>query len=542
MATSRKKKEETTIIDIRYINLADLLPNPYQPESRLQVDPETATKFALSIQEHGLIQTPVVRVANGHYEIADGWLRRAGFLLNLQGFGLQEYAKMPCVVRDLTDRQMADMVMETNTVRKDLNPIELAQFYKRYLEDFKVTQVELARRHNCSQGEIANTVRLLDLSEDIQGKIISQEISETHGRQLLRLNYDPELQQEMLTKTVEDGGSVNKLANDIASKIYFRSANIDPSDYPHPEFDIKECEGCPNRQRLGSPYSGDRGKKWRCVDKKCYEKKTAEVEKKRVADLSAEVAKAKEAAGLGKGKGKKGKVAVIDCANLNWRDYQELDSSQKIDNPEECKTCEHRAVGSFRGGRSGPICANVKCFQAKEKALEAKKAAATKKAEQELSQHVKAVCEEASDEASMFKVISEYLLAHCTKDPRDKFMRLYGITNLEEYFNPGENVPVLPRMAALVVQIERYQGEKGRFMRMLAELSGNTDEIDKLLADFKEKHCKTCGKNTEQGGCSLLMRVYPEGHRCWGYWEKKVEEEEAAAAVTAAEVANEPAN
>lgn len=539
--TTKKKKEETTIVDIRYINLADLLPNPYQPESRLQVDPETAKKFALSIQEHGLIQTPVVRASNGHYEIADGWLRRAGFLLNLQEFGLQDYAKMPCVVRDLTDRQMADMVMEANTVRKDLNPIELAQFYKRYLEDFAVTQRELARRHNCSQGEIANTVRLLDLSEDIQGKIISQEISETHGRQLLRLNYDPELQQEMLTKTVVDGGSVNKLANDIAFKIYFRSENIDPSAYPHPEFDTKECEGCPNRQKLGSPYSHE-GKKWRCVDKKCFEKKTAEVEKRRVADLRAEIAKAKAKAG--KVKGKKGDAAVIDCAKLNWRDYQELDGYKKIDNPEECKTCEHRAVGSVQGGRTGPICTNVKCFQAKEKALEAKKAAAIKKAEQELSQRVKAVCNEASDEASMVKVISEYLLAHCNKDPRDKFMRLYGITNLEEYFTPGDNVAVLPRMAALVVQIERYQGDKGRFMRMLAELAGNTDEIDKLIADFKEKHCKTCGKNTEQGGCSLLMRVYWEGRRCWGYWEKKEEEaeEKEIAADIAEEVAHESAN
>ena len=70
MATSRKKKEEATVIDIRYINLADLLPNPYQPESRLQVDPETAKKFALSIQEHGLIQTPVVRLVLGEGKIS----------------------------------------------------------------------------------------------------------------------------------------------------------------------------------------------------------------------------------------------------------------------------------------------------------------------------------------------------------------------------------------------------------------------------------------------------------------------------------------
>jgi len=181
---------------LRHIRLEDFSPNPYQPESRHQVAEETARKFGLSILEHGLLQTPVARlvlgdgaisqerVENGRYEIGDGWLRLAGFRY-LAAKGNREFDKMPVMVRELTDQQMADLVMEANTVRQDLTPLDLAKFYKRYLEDFGITQVELARRHNCSQGEIANTIRLLELPGDIQEKIISREISETHGRQLL---------------------------------------------------------------------------------------------------------------------------------------------------------------------------------------------------------------------------------------------------------------------------------------------------------------------------------------------------------------------
>jgi len=523
MVKKTTTKAEQEIGAIQYLDVLSLHPNPYQPDSRLQVDPETAKKFALSFQEHGLIQTPIVRVFDGHYEIADGWLRRAGFLFNLQEFGLQEYTKMPCVVRELTDQQMADMVMETNTVRKDLNPIELAIFYKRYLEDFKIPQAELARRHNCSQGEIANTIRLLDLPEDIQGKIISQEITETHGRQLLRLNYSADLQQEVLKDTIEEKSSVNELSNRIANKIWWSTENIDPNDYPKPPFDTAGCTTCPNRQKLGYPGSNER-KKWRCLDKKCYAEKEEEAEKERVAEMSKEIAKAKAKVGKDDGKGKEAKVAVIDCEKLGWRDFQELDGWKKIDNPEECKTCEYRAVGKFYNKRHGPICLNVKCFQAKEKALQAKQAAEGRKAEQELSQQVKAVCENASDETAMCKVISGYLLAHCRKDTRERFFKLYGITDTGEYFAPGEKVDVLARMAALALQIERYEGETGRFMKWMAGLAGTGAELETRIAAFVEAHCKTCENSSELGGCSSLMRVYPE-EKCWRY--RKMEEETA---------------
>jgi ParB family chromosome partitioning protein len=514
------------------IALEDLLPNPYQPATRAEVDPETAKKFALSIQEHGLIQTPVVRAdkEDGKYEIGDGWLRRAGFLCNLQEFGLQNYAKMPCVVRDLTDQQMADMVLEANTIRKDLNPIELAKVYKRYLDDFHIPQVELARRHNCSQGEIANTIRLLDLPADIQEKIISQEISETHGRQLLRLNYNPELQQKELKESIKKGSSVNELSNSIAQVIYWSSENIDPKEYPTPPFDVKDCEACPNRQKIGYPFSSET-KKWRCLDKTCYEKKKNKAEDERIAKLTMEIKAAREATpqqlelkGKGKGKKKKDEVPVVDTQKMTWRDYQQLDGvSHKIDNPEQCKTCQNRAIGRFYGGRTGPICINVKCFKEKEKTHQAKEAAKTRQAENDLTEKLKVVCAGELKQAAVLKIVAQHLMTHARKDTLERFGRLYKIDDAFAYFASSSNGDTLQKLAALVLQKERYEGTQGLFVKMMADLEGTGDELDKQIAAFQKKHCKTCRNGV--GRCSTLMRVYYK-EECYAYSKKRKEDEE----------------
>lgn len=520
-----KVKTRTTEL-IKDIPLEDLLPNPYQPESRIEVGPEVAKQFGLSIQEHGLIQTPVARPGkeDGKYEIGDGWLRRAGFLYLAGNLKDSPYSKMPCVVRELTDQQMADMVMEANTVRKDLNPIELAKFYKRYLEDFGVVQAELARRHNCSQGEIANTIRLLELPADIQAKIISREITETHGRQLLRLNYNTGLQQSILKETVEKGISVNELSNRIASQMYWSSEDMDPGSYRKPIFDTKECESCPNHQKIGDPYDSKK-KTWRCLDKACYKKKDDQAEKERVDNLAAEIAAARAEADKGKGKGKKGEAAAIDCTKLTRRDYQELGAEyHKITNPEQCKTCTHRTLGALYGGRTGLICVNVKCFKEKEKAYAAKEAAKTREAEHQLTEQVKAVCDKVTDETILFKVITDYLLAHCRKDTRERFAKMYGITDIKlflaEYFASSDRANVLQKLAALVVQMERYEGEKGMFKKMLAYLDGTGAEVEKQIAAFREAHCKGCRNDKDDGGCRSLMRVYTEG-KCYAYWKSK---------------------
>lgn len=196
---------------IEKVAVGAILPNPFQPVSRINIDMITAQRFAESIEKDGLQQVPVCRVnSEGKHEMADGWLRLAGFRW-LNNRGKKGYEMLPVIVRELTDREMADAVMAANTVRKDLNPIEIAQFFKNYLGEFQVTQEELGKQHGVSQGEIANTLRLLDLPLEIQGRVITQEISPTHGRTLLQLAERPEKMQELAGKIKERGWSVADL-------------------------------------------------------------------------------------------------------------------------------------------------------------------------------------------------------------------------------------------------------------------------------------------------------------------------------------------
>ncbi|MDD5081748.1 MAG: ParB/RepB/Spo0J family partition protein [Dehalococcoidales bacterium] len=521
MVTETKVQTEvqtkTILLDIERIR-----PNPYQPESRLEVDEETAKKFGLSILEHGLLQTPIARQVTKFiprqtdivYEMGDGWLRRSGFAW-LARNGHPEYGRMPLEVRELTDKQMADLVLEANSVRKDLTPIDRAKFFKRYLEDFKITQAELARAHNCSQGEIANTIRLLELPEDIQGKIISQEISETHGRQLLRLNYKPELQSKVLAESIRQGYSINQLSNQIQSEIYRDSENLDPNDYPKPEIDVAGCEKCPSRQKIGSPYSSDK-KTWRCLDKDCYQKKKAAESQARVDAMKAEIAAAKKDAG---DKTKSG--GMLDLSKLTWRDYQELDSSAHEIDMTECRNCSRRAIGKDWRDRPLKVCIDVKCFKAKEKVHQDKEAAKAREAEKQLTERVKAACDNLKDESTAFRIIIDYLVGHSRKDTRERVARMCGLKENElanKLANDAED-RVITMTLALVVQKERYEGEKGVFQKMLADLEGTSAELDKALDAHRAKHCKGCSNDNDNRTCRHLLQRHGEGwkDKCYHY-------------------------
>ena len=205
------------------IKLEELHPNPYQPPTRVDVSEEKARRFGQSILEVGLLQIPVGRLAfytrESSYEIGDGWLRLAGYRW-LAANGHPEYAEMPVIIKEFTDQQMADLVLEANDVRIDFNPIERAWYYNKYLSDFPtVTQSEFARRHSRSQSEISNTIRLLELPEEVQQRIISHEISETHGRTLLQLG-EPARMVEYAVYAATGGWSVSALDDAIKEYLF----------------------------------------------------------------------------------------------------------------------------------------------------------------------------------------------------------------------------------------------------------------------------------------------------------------------------------
>lgn len=205
--------------EIIKVDIAKFDPNPYQPRSRVEVTPETAEHYGKSILEHGLLQTPLARQApfgkkGEKYQMGDGWLRLQGFkwLLDQGNLG---FAQIPVDIREMNDEQMAQLVFEANGVRKDLDPIEKAHFFKTYMDNFKVSETQLAAKLSISQGEVANTLRLLSLPAEVRTLVAEGKVSQTHARHLVRLNTNPEKQAEIAQQVVKGGVSVKELSKKI---------------------------------------------------------------------------------------------------------------------------------------------------------------------------------------------------------------------------------------------------------------------------------------------------------------------------------------
>jgi len=224
---------------ISRIPIDKIKPNPYQPDSRIKITEEKAAEFGQSILNHGLLQIPRVRPSDGPgiYEMGDGWQRLRGYKW-LVDLGHLEYQEIPAIIENLSDRQMADMVLETNNIRHDLNPIELAMVYQKYLNSFNITQMELAQARNRSQGEISNTLRLLDLPQEVQAMVISRDITETHARHLLQLSDKKQIMGIMAKKIREYGWSVSVLDANIKSFINESKPPLPETSMPP----VKEAE------------------------------------------------------------------------------------------------------------------------------------------------------------------------------------------------------------------------------------------------------------------------------------------------------------
>jgi ParB family chromosome partitioning protein len=152
--------------------------NPFQP--RQEFNQAEIEELAQSIKNFGLIQAITVRHKKEIYELIAGERRlRAARFLNKE--------VIPAVVKDFNDQQMAEIALIENLQRKDLNFLEEAQAYQRLLEEFDLTQKDLAARVSKSQSTIANKLRLLNLPIQIREKLLAADLSERHGRALLQL-------------------------------------------------------------------------------------------------------------------------------------------------------------------------------------------------------------------------------------------------------------------------------------------------------------------------------------------------------------------
>ncbi|CAM2077885.1 MAG: ParB/RepB/Spo0J family partition protein [uncultured Clostridium sp.] len=190
------KENVSILIDINLIKS-----NEDQP--RKSFDDEKILELAESIKSNGIIQPLVLKKVDDEYIIVAGERRwRAA-----KSIGLKE---VPAIVMNLTEKQILEISLIENIQREDLNSIEEALAYKRLINDFNLTQEELSKRIGKSRVTITNTLRLLNLSEDVQQYIIEGVISEGHGRALLGIT-DSKVQCELAQNVIDDKLSVREL-------------------------------------------------------------------------------------------------------------------------------------------------------------------------------------------------------------------------------------------------------------------------------------------------------------------------------------------
>lgn len=163
---------------VRELPIAELETNPFQP--RKHFDQAALEELASTIREHGIL-TPVVarRVADGFQIIAGERRIRAARLAGL--------TRVPTIVKEANDAQALEMALVENLQREDLNPLEAAHAYQRLVDEFGLTQEELAGRLGRDRSSVANSLRLLRLPKKIQDDVAAGTISEGHARALLGL-------------------------------------------------------------------------------------------------------------------------------------------------------------------------------------------------------------------------------------------------------------------------------------------------------------------------------------------------------------------
>jgi ParB family transcriptional regulator, chromosome partitioning protein len=173
------RPESVNTAEVRLIPISTIVPNPHQP--RKEFDPQALEDLSASIKVQGVLQPILVRpLAGGKdgYELVAGERRtRASKMAGLK--------EIPALVRALTDMETLAIALIENLQREDLNAIEEARGFQQLLKDFGLNQEELARQVGKSRSALANSLRLLNLPDDIQADIQSGVLTAGHGRAIM---------------------------------------------------------------------------------------------------------------------------------------------------------------------------------------------------------------------------------------------------------------------------------------------------------------------------------------------------------------------
>lgn len=184
--------------DVVHLSVYEIEDNPFQPRREFS-EPEIVS-LSESLKEHDLMQPILVRVVDDRYQLISGERRlRAAIKANWQ--------TIPARIRKADDRLVSELAIVENLQRKDLNAIEKALSFRRYIDEHRCTQEDLAKRLKIDRSTIANLMRLLELPTKIQTAVQTGRISAGHARALLPLG-DAGLQQSFSDRIVLEGLSV----------------------------------------------------------------------------------------------------------------------------------------------------------------------------------------------------------------------------------------------------------------------------------------------------------------------------------------------
>jgi len=222
--------------------------NPYQP--RRVFEPGALDELTSSILQYGILQPLVVRLRDGGgYELIAGERR----LTAARKAGLTD---VPIVVRECDDQQMLALALVENIQREDLNAMEAAQSYRQLIDQFGLSQSEVADHVGKSRSAVANTLRLLALPAPIQQAVSDGAVSEGHARTLLAID-DADKQRALFKQTVEEGLSVRALealVNPAPRATTRRKSKTSPADanLNQVQLDLQNALGTRVRLKPGS--------------------------------------------------------------------------------------------------------------------------------------------------------------------------------------------------------------------------------------------------------------------------------------------------
>ena len=229
-----EKKEDqspkTSDQGIKQIPITHIQPNPQQP--RVEMNEEALHELAASIREHGILQPLIVnRRDENHYLLIAGERRwRAAELAGL--------SSVPVIERDVTEQGQLELALIENLQRSDLTPMEMAEAYRTLSEDFSLTHEQIAERVGKSRTSVTNTLRLLNLPEQVRNALAKGLISEGHARAILGLQ-NPNAQRAALSTVLNLGLNVRQTEN-LVKKLSGEKPSPPPKQVPSPEIQSLE--------------------------------------------------------------------------------------------------------------------------------------------------------------------------------------------------------------------------------------------------------------------------------------------------------------